>query len=258
MESKISSKIEEYKLELFEDLPLNQQLSQKLNDIALLLFSRCPDEIFQSHLSGLVIAGFGQEDFFPQMYAYSIVGLAYEHVVYEVKQIEKIDFDSRATIIPFAQSEMVHTFMSGIDPFFNENIEIFISEVINEYPKLIIENLPNLDQKEKKKLENKYKNIGKKEFKKIVDKLESIKTKFFVDPIMKVVGMLPKDELAAMAESLVNLTSFKRKVSMQEETVGGPIDVALISKGEGFIWIKRKHYFKPELNPQFFANYYRD
>jgi hypothetical protein len=69
--------------------------------------------------------------------------------------------------------------------------------------------------------------------------------------------MLPKDELAAMAESLVNLTSFKRKVTMESETVGGPIDVAVISKGDGFIWIKRKHYFKAELNPQFFANYYR-
>ncbi len=44
---------------------------------------------------------------------------------------------------------------------------------------------------------------------------------------------------------------------MDAETVGGPIDVAVISKGDGFIWIKRKHYFSPELNPQFFANYYR-
>jgi len=61
-----------------------------------------------------------------------------------------------------------------------------------------------------------------------------------------------------MAESLVSLTSFKRKVTMESETVGGPIDVAVISKGDGFIWIKRKHYFKPELNPQFFASYYKE
>lgn len=69
--------------------------------------------------------------------------------------------------------------------------------------------------------------------------------------------MLPKDELAAMAESLVNLASFKRRVTDEEETVGGPIDVAVISRGDGFIWIKRKHYFEPGLNPQFLANYYR-
>lgn len=81
---------------------------------------------------------------------------------------------------------------------------------------------------------------------------------------MKVVSMLPKDELAAMAESLVNLTSLKRKFTMETETVAAPIDVAVISQGEGFIWIKRKHYFKSELKPQFFTiitvkgKYYED
>ena len=258
LKSKINPKIEEFKLEIFEDLPLNPQQSKKLKDIAILLFSRYSNDVYFSQSSGLVIAGFGEEDFFPQVCAYNVDGIAYEHIVYDVQEKSTVDFENRATIIPFAQSEMVYTFMSGIDPDYEENIENFISEVINEYPKLIIENLVNLDQEEKKKIEKKYKKIGKKKFEEIVDKLGSIKEKDYIDPIMTVVGMLPKDELAAMAESLVNLTSFKRKVSMQEETVGGPIDVAVISKGEGFIWIKRKHYFKPELNPQFFANYYRE
>ena len=40
------------------------------------------------------------------------------------------------------------------------------------------------------------------------------------------------------------------------KTVGCPIDVAVISRGDGFVWIKRKHYFQPELNPHFFRNYF--
>lgn len=87
--------------------------------------------------------------------------------------------------------------------------------------------------------------------------LESIRREFS-QPVVRVTAMLPKTELASMAEALVNLTSFKRKVSEQAETVGGPVDVAVISKGDGFIWVKRKHYFMKELNPQFFANYYRE
>jgi hypothetical protein len=71
------------------------------------------------------------------------------------------------------------------------------------------------------------------------------------------VAFLPVAELASMAESLVNLTSFKRRITMVAETVGGPVDVAVISKGDGFIWIKRKHYFEAEPNQQFYANYYR-
>jgi len=79
-----------------------------------------------------------------------------------------------------------------------------------------------------------------------------------VSPIVSTVSVLPKDELAAMAESLVSLTSFKRKFSFDAETVGGPVDVAVLSKGDGFVWIKRKHYFKPELNPHFLTNYFKE
>jgi hypothetical protein len=32
----------------------------------------------------------------------------------------------------------------------------------------------------------------------------------------------------------------------QQETVGGPIDVAVISKGEGYVWVKRKDPIKQE------------
>ncbi len=78
----------------------------------------------------------------------------------------------------------------------------------------------------------------------------------YVQPITSIVSFLPKDELAVMAETLVNLTSFKRKVSIGSETVGGPIDVAVISKGDGFVWIKRKNYFNKELNPRYFASIY--
>ena len=57
-------------------------------------------------------------------------------------------------------------------------------------------------------------------------------------------------------ESLVSITSFKKQVSIGDKTVGGEIDVAVISKGDGLIWIKRKHYFEPSKNQHFFANYY--
>jgi len=58
-----------------------------------------------------------------------------------------------------------------------------------------------------------------------------------------------------MAEALVNITSLKRKVSTDQDTVGGPTDVAIISKVDGFVWIKRKHYFGIDLNPHFSKKY---
>ena len=79
----------------------------------------------------------------------------------------------------------------------------------------------------------------------------------YIEPVVKATAFLNKAELAAMAETLVNLVSFRKQVTMEAETVGGPIDVAVITKGDGLIWIKRKHYFQPELNHHFFSNYFR-
>jgi hypothetical protein len=70
------------------------------------------------------------------------------------------------------------------------------------------------------------------------------------------VSGMPKPELANFAEALVNITSIKRRVSPEQESVGGPIDVAVISRGEGFVWVKRKHYFDPILNPRYFHRKY--
>jgi len=67
---------------------------------------------------------------------------------------------------------------------------------------------------------------------------------------------MPKQEIAALAKALIDLTSLKRHVSQEQESVGGDVDVAVISKSEGFVWVKRKHYFQSEFNTRFFARHY--
>lgn len=67
-------------------------------------------------------------------------------------------------------------------------------------------------------------------------------------PTIHTIAIMEPIEIAKLADSLVSITSVHRKVAVTLETVGGPTDVALISKGDGFIWIKRKHYFDPALN----------
>ena len=85
--------------------------------------------------------------------------------------------------------------------------------------------------------------------------IAEIKRVKYIEPLMNAVGTLSKEDLAEMAESLIYLTYLKRRITFAEESVGGPVDVAIISKPDGFIWIKRKHYFSPELNHHFFTNY---
>ena len=62
----------------------------------------------------------------------------------------------------------------------------------------------------------------------------------FVQPIFANLRDQPRHELADLAEALVNLTALKTRVTDVVETVGGPIDVAVISKGEGFVWARHQ------------------
>ena len=73
------------------------------------------------------------------------------------------------------------------------------------------------------------------------------------DALISVVNHLSKKELGEVAYSLVELTLRKRRYSSEMETVGCPIDVVILTQNEGFIWVRRKHYFDSDLNPAYFA-----
>lgn len=244
--------------EIFERLPISKTHLDQLKKIAASLFSKFPEGLGKRGISGVVIAGFGDKDAFPSLESFDIEGIVNNKLKQKEYISAKIGFRTSASIVPFAQGEMVVTFMEGVDPFYKNVEEIYLSQIFNEYAAIIVDNIKRYTDEEKKKLKGKLVSIGKQILKDLRKKLGDYREERYISPVTSVVSMLPKDELAAMAESLVSLTSFKRKVTMESETVGGPIDVAVISKGDGFIWIKRKHYFKPELNPQFFANYYKE
>lgn len=244
------------KREIFKKLPMDEILSRKLREIAASLFAK-PWSILPDY-SGVVIVGFGAKNIFPSLQAFLVEGIVNNHLKYRGIGYSEITYQNDAEIIPFAQREMVHAFMEGVEEKYQQAFERDLSQIFEQYPEIIIDNIQKLDESEKSYLKKKLKEIGIKILDEYKERLKNYRREHYIEPVMKVVAILPKDELAAMAESLVSLTSFKRRVSIEAETVGGPVDVAVISKGDGLIWIKRKHYFRPELNPQFFENYYKE
>jgi hypothetical protein len=210
--------------------------------------------------SGVVIAGYGTTEMFPKISSHMVEGI-FNGNVRKLFQPGKSNVQNDVfvtTIVPFAQDEMVWTFLTGIDPEILKFSEKYLREIFMKYPEYIDKEKLGLDDKKHKELKDDLWRGGSQLFDDFGKALSKCQRESNTQPILDMVSVLPKDELAAMAESLVNLTVFKRKVSKSVETVGGPIDVAVISKGDGFVWVKRKHYFKPELNPHFFANYFRE
>ena len=59
---------------------------------------------------------------------------------------------------------------------------------------------------------------------------------------------MPIQDAIDLAEFLVELTIKWSRFTPGPPTVGGPIEIAAITRHEGFKWIRRKQYYSPELN----------
>lgn len=60
--------------------------------------------------------------------------------------------------------------------------------------------------------------------------------------------LMPIQDAIDLAIFLVDTTIKYVRFLPGAQTVGGPIEVAAITRYEGFKWIKRKHYYKAEIN----------
>lgn len=257
--NKYRSQIDALVTNNLDPLPLTTLLRKRLRDIAVWVLTRDLSEIIEENYSGLVIAGFGDSDLYPSAVTYRIERVLLNHLKYisVAEKSDRITANRVASVIPFAQDEMVAGIMEGIDPKFHQRIHTEMSKIFqNVYPSEIVKKLPGLTKKAKTALLASLKKVGADLMTVFDNAVDEHKRKKHIDPIVRAVSFLPKEELASMAEALVSLTSTKRRVTLDAETVGGPIDVAVISKGDGFIWIKRKHYFDADRNPQFFSKYH--
>lgn len=229
------------------DFDLSEILLNKLTHLA---YEGVRKEYFSVGSTGFVIAGYGEAEIFPHMLHYRMEGFVLGELKYKKLQEEKIDYrqdkySGTAVVEAFAQREMVDSFMAGVEPHMKETIFSIIERVLSEYPSQLQKYIKmELDRNQVTQIEN----LGKDLYQSIKDTLVDYQDLHYYQPLLGIVRSLPKDELANMAESLMNLTSFKRKVTRVTESVGPPIDVAVISKGDGFVWVKKKSYFDRELN----------
>ena len=233
-----------------EGLPVTDSVRKR---VRAMVYTSLRVAIWAPASSGVVIAGFGTAQLFPALSHYLVDGVLAGKV--RARRLEgiQIGWEQSAAICPFAQQDMVQTFMDGLHPEYPSALGEFVDETIRLFADHFGGQVKNaLSSDEHTNLMGRMDRARSDTVEHFHDQLKDLLEKRHSDPIMSVVGMLPKEELAEMAEALVNLTSLKRRVTPEDETVGGPVDVAVISKGDGLVWIKRKHYFAPELNPRYF------
>jgi len=87
----------------------------------------------------------------------------------------------------------------------------------------------------------------------IVPAMETIRSAL-QSPLVQ--AAMPFQDAIALAEFLVDLTIKVSRFAPGAPTVGGEIEIAAISKHEGFKWVRRKHYFQRDFNQEDFRARY--
>lgn len=207
--------------------------------------------------SGLVFFGYGEKEIYPSMINYVIADSFDGRLRYLELKGNSIAIASGGTagcVIPYAQIDVAQTIIRGINPAFLEVLEGALLNVLNGYRRTLLSKIPQTEENV-----DAIREIGainhNEVARQFVQNARDVFKQSYTDPLVNTVARLSKEDMAKLAESLVELTSLVRRMSPKEETVGGPIDVAVVSKGDGFIWLKRKHYFDPQLNPNFLNTY---
>lgn len=199
----------------------------------------------------IVFWGYGKDEVFPSYFSF-IISAAFDGRIKLTNKSEYVVSNiNTACVEPFAQTDVANTVIRGVDDelrnkfyeSYKASITVLRDEIVDKFklsnaPDSIITALNNIDMESYTKL--------------FAEGMDQYIQESYIDKLVNTVSYLSKEDLADMAESLVRMTYLKRRITSEEESVGGPVDVAVITKGDGFIWLKRKHYFPAELNPHYF------
>ena len=199
----------------------------------------------------LIFWGYGEDDLFPSCHSI-LISSAFNG---RIRWTDQTDFvvsnSSPAWIIPYAQTDVANTVVRGVDQNLRDHFSGKANEVLNKFKMDLVQKLDEVNAPDdlKKAIAGLDTNPYTALF---TGDMNDYIQENYIDKLMDTVSYLMKEDLADMAESLVRMTCLKRHFTTDEETVGGPVDVAVATRGDGFAWIKRKHYFSPDINHHYF------
>ena len=204
--------------------------------------------------SGLAFFGYGEKEIYPSLIEELVYNSFAGQLYHQEKSYSKVQNQKPTALIhPMAQTDVMKTYIEGISPQIEATFVSINEDTMRNFLKELAKALKPTNPSISATLSNVDLSLFSQSFR---DNITEFKRKVTIGPLMDTVATMEKEDLAELAENLIYLTSLKRRITPNLESVGGPVDVAIVSKGDGFIWLKRKHYFNPELNRYYFDKYF--
>lgn len=196
--------------------------------------------------TGLVFAGYGNIEVFPSAREYACAGMISGKVLVSAEAPAAVDHEVPAFLKAYAQTSMSDTFTMGVA----EDVFRSVATILTSHLSQMAEEICGLAAVDRTQIAGLDEALEQRVGRVLHDWLDhSNKEHSF--PLRRVLSVLPIPEMVELAETLINLQSLKEKVTKPSASVGGPVDVAVITRGEGLVWIKRKHYFNSDINPSY-------
>ena len=198
--------------------------------------------------TGLVFAGYGNNEIYPRLYNYEVRDIINGRIAAKEKKVI-IDNSDLPTISSFAQNDMFHAIVKGISPEVNKSYKEAFKEMmeglISKLNELIPDGNPKLDDAIQATINQYYPQIENT----YLSNSNNRSFNSYIKPLVDSIGALDKLDLAEFAENIIKVTEIRKNIiTDQLNTVGGPIDVLVITKGDGLVWMKRKQYIDLSIN----------
>ena len=209
-------------------------------------------------LAELVFTGFGTEEKYPSL----LSAITYEgfdsHVNYYFRKEVHIDDKHPVAICPFAQDDITNSILQGIHENYESNLLVSFPILIADdnvarctidvdlQPEDYEDSFEEIDEgmgDQNILPEWELMEVQDEDLKKQVNTALQGHKKQNERQWEKALESYNLEAMAALAESLIDLTGFQRILNFDPEGVGGPVDVAVISKNDGFTWLNRKSWY---------------
>ena len=222
----------------FSSFALSKDAIQKLRDIAVYCVVK---DLFLEDVTGLVFAGFGSEDRYPVVVTYLLSAIVGGIVKRAQASVDVIDTETRSKIRMFADSEVTHAFIRGIDYGLERRVYGAIRMMLHSMVDQVVGAFPQADAGHREAVRRRFQGELVPQY---LDAFRGMigdyQQQAYINPVLRVLEIAARNELAETAKELVSLNVFKKRIMAQKQTVGGAIDVAVISREGGFQWFTKQ------------------
>lgn len=216
----------------FDDRPISEVSFNLLIEIC----NSLPAWYESDDSTDLVIVGFGENDLLPKLSFVSIYGNMDGKLRCEDIEYRSIGSDGSFYRF-FGQWHASIQFIRGVD------IEMrrIILEFFEKYIRNLMSSNSMFDEDEgDEDLEFQIQNHVRDATNQLETIIANYEKDNFENPLIQVISMSPEADLAKLAKSLIEIQAIRQSINEATPTVGGPIDVAVISKTKGFRWVNHK------------------